>query len=116
MIEGRCTCGALTWRAPAPDFLSTCTCSFCRRSAALWGEADPRAATLSPGDSAREYIRLERALAFVFCGECGNLGWWRGMPGDPDRLKLNFRLADPDAVAQLRRRVFDGADTWRYLE
>lgn len=116
MIEGRCDCGALSWRASAPAFLSDCTCSFCRRSGALWGEVEPAVAVRDRGARAREYLRGERMLAFVFCAECGNLSHWRSQPGHGDRMKLNFRLAPPEALIALPRRTFDGADTWRYLD
>jgi len=117
MIDGACHCGALIWRTPhLPEHLARCTCSICRRYGALWGEVDPAATELSKSDQAREYLTGDKTLAFVFCGRCGNLSHWRSLPGHGDRMKLNFRLADPERIRDLRVRTFDGADTWRYLD
>lgn len=117
MIDGACHCGALSWRTPhLPEHLARCTCSVCRRYGALWGEVDPAATELSKSDHAREYLTGDKLLAFVFCGRCGNLSHWRSLPGHGDRMKLNFRLADPERIRDLGVRTFDGADTWRYLD
>ena len=117
MIDGACHCGALSWRTPAlPEHLTQCTCSACRRSGALWGEVDPSVTELIGIDAAREYLTGERTLAFVFCKTCGNLSHWRSRPGHGDRMKLNFRLADPTLIKGLKVRTFDGADSWRFLD
>ncbi|MEQ8405826.1 MAG: hypothetical protein RKE49_12070 [Oceanicaulis sp.] len=117
MIHGACHCGALAWRTPAlPEHLTRCTCSACRRSGALWGEVDRAVTVVEGSKTARDYVTGERTLAFVFCGVCGNLSHWRSLPGHGDRLKLNFRLADPDVISGLRVRTFDGADSWAYLD
>lgn len=117
MIEGACHCGALSWRTPAcPDHLTRCTCSVCRRTAALWGDVDPAATAIFGLDAAREYLTGDRTLAFVFCGVCGNLSHWRSLPEHGDRMKLNFRLVEPGVIDGLRVRTFDGADTWAYLD
>lgn len=116
MIKGQCACGALAWRAPEPDWLTQCTCSFCRRAAPLWGEVPVENTELIIQTPPLRYLRGEASLAFNFCRSCGNLAWWRSLEPNPDRMKLNFRLADPDLIASLRVRTFDGADTWRYLD
>ena len=117
MIEGSCHCGALRWRTGTrPAHLTRCTCSACRRSGALWGEVDPADTHIPDSDAARSYLTGDRTLAFVFCANCGNLSHWRSLPGHGDRLKLNFRLADPALTAAMRVRTFDGADTWTYLD
>jgi hypothetical protein len=117
MIKGSCHCGAVSWRTPAlPEHLTQCTCSVCRRTGALWGEVDPAATQLSGLEHAREYLTGDKTLAFVFCSVCGNLSHWRSRPEHGDRMKLNFRLADPALIKDLRVRTFDGADTWRFLD
>ncbi|MGJ3233162.1 MAG: GFA family protein [Oceanicaulis sp.] len=117
MIEGACHCGALSWRTPArPAHLTRCTCSACRRYAALWGEVDPAATEITGHEHARDYVTGDASLAFVFCSVCGNLSHWRSLPGHGERMKLNFRLADPAVISGLRVRTFDGADSWAYLD
>ncbi|MEQ8435014.1 MAG: hypothetical protein RIA71_12305 [Oceanicaulis sp.] len=117
MIEARCHCGALSWRTPAlPEHLMRCTCSYCRRAGALWGEVDAQATVLTGAEKAHRYSHGDRMLDFVSCATCAMLGWWESRPGHGERLKLNFRLADPELVSGLRIRTFDGAGGWRYLD
>lgn len=117
MIDGACHCGALRWRTPAPPaWLTACTCSYCRKAGALWGEADPSETRLEWDAEPHRYVHGDRTLEFVSCPRCAMLGWWRSLPGGPDRMKLNYRLADPALVATLRVRTFDGADSWDFLD
>jgi len=117
MIEGSCHCGAVSWRTPAlPEHLAQCTCSVCRRSGALWGEVDPPVTQLRGVEQASQYLTGDRTLAFVFCKVCGNLSHWRSLPAHGERMKLNFRLADPALIEGLKVHTFDGADTWAYLD
>lgn len=117
MIEGRCHCGALSWRAASrPRWLTQCTCSYCRRAAALWGELAPDQIAIDmPSQGLVRYVHGDATLEFVSCARCGNLSHWRSL-FPPDRLKLNFRLADPGLLAGLEVRTFDGADSWTYLD
>ena len=117
MIEGSCHCGSILWRTETkPEHLAKCTCSFCRRSGALWGEVDPGETEISGLENANEYITGDRMLAFLFCRNCGILSHWASRPEHGDRMKLNFRLADPELIKSFKVRTFDGAKSWQYLD
>ena len=116
MIEGRCHCNRLSWRtASRPQWLNVCTCSFCHRAGALWGEVEGKDTTIRHDGEVSEYVHGEATLAFVFCPVCGNLSHWRSV-GAPGRMKLNFRLADPALIEAFKIRTFDGARSWTYLD
>lgn len=119
MIAGACHCGAVSFRLEAHrDFLTECNCSVCRRYAALWLHCDRKDIALdAPEGSTRTYVWNEKVLAFHSCNTCGCITHWSSTQEDfPDDMAVNARLADPDQLAAIRVRRFDGADTWRYLE
>lgn len=117
MIEGACHCGRLRWRTPeTPDWVTQCNCSFCRKTGALWGEVSPRTLELEGREQARTYMFGERSLVFFSCPDCAVTTHWESAKGQPERVKLNFRLAPPGVLDAIARRRFDGADTWRYLD
>ncbi len=111
MLEGKCHCGAVTWRFDAvPTGATACNCTICRRYGALWiygHEGDD----VSVSGATRTYERGGRHLAFHFCATCGCVVSWRGNLLEPDgrrRLAVNVRLAEPETVADLPIDHFDG--------
>jgi hypothetical protein len=119
MIEGRCACGSVRWTLrSSPEWLTRCTCSYCRRSGALWAHADiADVATDYAPDAVVRYARGDRTLAFVSCARCGCTTHWESLePADHPRMAVNALMAEPDAIAGLRIRTFDGADSWSFLD
>lgn len=106
----------MAFQAPAPKWLSNCTCSYCHKSGVLWGEVNPEEVRLDLKVEPTAYVRGDATLAFNFCPVCGNLGWWRSLEARPARMKLNFRWVDPKLISTLPVRTFDGAESWRYLD
>lgn len=119
MIEGACHCGQVRWSVPGdPDWLTSCTCSYCVRSGALWAAYPASAVTLdyAPGTVIR-YEQGDRTLVFVSCAKCGCTTHYQTKDIAPDaRMKVNMRMAVNYDFAHLALRVFDGADSWRYLD
>jgi len=123
MIRGSCHCGAVRFElAITPEWLTACNCSVCRRLAALWAYADASEVRLYCGPHATiGYAWGDKTLAFHSCRTCGCITHWEPLRGNrqPDRstrMAVNCRLADPQVVAPLRIRHFDGADSWIYLD
>ena len=61
----------------------------------------------------------DRELGFHFCPECGCVAYWRALePDDAGRVPIavNLRLAEPDLVAQIPIRHFDGLDRWASVD
>jgi hypothetical protein len=110
---GRCHCGAVAWRylGKIPE-ATICNCTVCRRYAALWAYGwDGRSIHVDdPERRLTSYVRGAK-IAFNFCSACGNLVSWRGLAPHVDgrsRTAVNLRLAEPEDVAQIPLRRFDG--------
>lgn len=118
MIRGSCHCGAVAFVVPAaPAWLSQCNCSLCRRVGALWAYYDPEAVRIEAADGATlAYVQGDRTLALHTCRTCGCTAYWEPLGVDKDRMAVNFRLCEPDELAGIAVRHFDGADSWKYLD
>ncbi len=119
MIEGSCHCGAVRFRYPEePKFLISCNCSICRRLSALWAHEEREAVTIEfdPGATI-VYVQGDRTLEIHSCRNCGCTTHWDSIGGDSSaRMAVNFRMCDPDVVAKIKVRRFDGADSWEFLD
>ena len=119
MISGSCHCGAVSFvLTEHRDFLTECNCSICRRYAALWLHCDRKDIELNvPEDATHQYVWGQKLLAFHTCRTCGCLTHWSSTQADyPEPMAVNCRLAEPETVAGMPVRTFDGADTWQYLD
>ena len=120
MIETSCHCGAVRIEvARAPETLTDCNCSLCRRSGGLWGYFHPDEVAFAAGAGTTVgYVQGGGYLASHHCPTCGNLTHWQSTEkGNPERMGVNFRLvSDPRAIDGIRVRRLDGADTWEFLD
>lgn len=119
-IRGRCHCGAVSFAYDGrPAYLTSCNCSVCRRFGALWAYGNTGSIRLQaqPGLST-PYIHGDQTLAFHHCARCGCLTHWAALAPEDGiwRVAVNMRMAEPDIVARLRIRHFDGADSFAYLD
>lgn len=110
MLEGTCHCGAVRFTIPAaPETVTDCNCSICRRLGVLWAYYSPTQVTLT-GET-DTYQWGDRALFFHRCKACGVTTHWS--PTDPklDRMAVNARLLPLEVLETLRiRRLERGAD------
>ena len=118
MLVGSCHCGALRWNFDGdPDSATSCNCTVCRRYGALWiyGWEDEVVTVRGPS---LVYSR-DVSIGFHFCPTCGGLAYFRGLRADEQgrrRTAVNLRMIDdPDAVAGLPIRHFDGLDSFDEL-
>ena len=119
MIEGSCHCGAVRYVATEmPEWLTRCNCSYCRRSAGLWAHSTREKIKLTYAkDDVIKYVWGDKTLANVSCKTCGCTTHWENLdPAPTARMAVNANMADPKVIAGLRIRLFDGADTWKYLD
>ena len=116
MIRGSCHCNAVRFElARTPEWLTACNCSVCRRIGALWAHADASEIRLIHApDATFGYVWGDRSLAFHTCRTCGCTTHWKGLLYS--RMAVNCRLADPEVIARVRTRHFDGADSWSWLD
>lgn len=104
--------------AQKPDALTECNCSVCRRYGALWAYYTVGTAQVSatPG-SLKAYVWGDRCIEFYHCTQCGCLTHYEAVDKTGDyRIAVNARMLAPDDVAGIEHKLFDGADTWQYIE
>lgn len=120
MIHGSCHCGAVAWVFDgAPEKLTACNCSICRRIGGLWAYGTLANVTvIAAPDATNTYVQGDKTLATHSCRTCGCTTHWLALaPQDGDwRIAVNMRMAEPADYAGIRVRHFDGADSWTYLD
>ena len=118
MIEASCHCGAVKLEiASAPERVTDCNCSICRRYGVLWAYYPPADVRIVASDGATErYVWGDKRLEFRRCRNCGCISYWAAVKQPADRMGVNARLMAPEILAAARRRRLDGADTWKYVD
>jgi hypothetical protein len=116
MLHGSCHCGAVELRIDAAlTEVTDCNCSICRRYGVLWAYYKDAEVTLTAAPGATdEYIWGDRMLRFIRCKHCGCIMQWRGVTTGT-RTGVNARNFEPAALGDVKIRLLDGADTWRFI-
>ena len=118
-LKGRCHCGAVqfTYRG-LPKRLVSCNCSICRRLRALWAHGDlDRIEILAAHGATNVYVHGDKSLGFHACRVCNcTTHWYPIKPDSESWMAVNAALCEPQEIADLTVRHFDGADTWEFLD
>jgi len=85
---------------------------------ALWAHGPEGVIKIIQGkDATLAYVWGDKGLAFHSCKTCGCTTHWQGLePESPRNMAVNAALSDPQDIAELPLRHFDGADTWQFLD
>ena len=117
MIHGSCHCGAVTWRLDhLPESATACNCTVCRRYGVLWAY-DWENEGIHVSGPTRAYVR-GHYIEFHFCPTCACVTWWRGISPNAEgrrRIAVNLRMTEPEPIAQVPIRHFDGLDKFEDL-
>jgi hypothetical protein len=63
------------------------------------------------------YVWGDRTLRSFHCKTCGCVTHWEPLPpAFGARHGVNLANFDPELIAAVRVRRFDGADTWKFLD
>lgn len=119
MLEGNCHCGNVQLTIPELTETGTsCTCSICARYAAVWGYFTESEVQVAVGDKGiSSYSHGEKSINFNRCNLCGCVTHYTSTkPGPDSRLAVNYRMFPRSVLEKITLRVFDGADTWVYLD
>ena len=117
MIKGTCHCGAVTYTFnDTPEWTTSCNCSICRRLGTLWIYSPATNIQIEAKDGTIAYSYGEQNLAFHSCKTCGCTTHWKSLKDPSGRMAVNLKLADPQVIAKIPVRQFDGANTWKYLD
>jgi hypothetical protein len=101
--------------AAAPERVTSCNCSICRRLGALWSYYRPdQVRTPAPGVTT-PYVWGDKTLAFRHCPKCGCTTHWTSLDASADRMAVNARIMAIDLSA-IPIRYLDGAGAWTEVE
>jgi hypothetical protein len=118
-LTASCHCGAVRVEIPrAPEALTNCNCSVCRRYGALWCYFPVEEVQVHAEDGAtRHYAWGDRTLRFVRCATCGCVTHWEPIVRErAHKMGVNARLFEPADLGDVKIRRLDGAETWEYLD
>ncbi|HUO89909.1 MAG TPA: GFA family protein [Rhizomicrobium sp.] len=111
MVEGSCHCGKVRIAIDtAPEEVTDCNCSICRRYGTLWAYYHPKHVHITEAVPADTYLWGTREILFHRCAECGCVTHWTAA-NDPTwpRMGVNVRLMAPEVLAAARVHHHDGA-------
>jgi hypothetical protein len=119
MHEGSCHCGAVRLTLPStPTVATACNCSLCRRIGGPWVyfESGTVAITGHP-EATAAYIWGDRTLRTIHCKTCGCVTHWEPLDPLPGaKHGVNLGNFEPELIASVRVRRFDGANTWQFVD
>ncbi len=116
--SGSCHCGAARWTYSGEIKNGTvCSCTICRRYGVIWayGVLGENVSLTTSADPLTRYVRGDKMLSFNFCKTCGCVLSWQDIVPDENgktHIAVNLRMAEPEAVAKVPLRRFDGLHKW----
>lgn len=119
VLKGSCHCGSIKFVLNVvPDWLTSCNCSYCRRSGAVWAHATPSDISVDYQQSdVVRYAHGDKSLTFVSCKICGCTTHWEPLKEQTHpRMALNMNMVRSDDIKDIRVRLFDGAESWTYFD
>ena len=93
-IDASCHCGAVRFRAPVPEQVTRCNCTYCDRVGALWGYCAPEAFTLL-SDPADLIVYAPTEGQHFSCARCGMVTHGRSpdyQNRDVEKMSYNVRM------------------------
>jgi hypothetical protein len=118
MLSATCHCGAVKVEIPRrPRSLTNCNCSICRRYGVLWAYfKDTDVKLVAEPGTIDEYVWGRGSQKFLRCGRCGCVMQWKKFALDPATWTgVNARNFEPSALGNVRIRLLDGAESWKYV-
>ena len=121
VLTATCHCGAVKVEVPrAPESVTDCNCSICRRYGVLWAYYKDAEVTLTAAigsaDATDDYVWGDKSMKFIRCKHCGCVMQWKTLTVSPDsNTGVNARNFEPSIIGKVSVRQLDGADTWEYI-
>ncbi|UIP28771.1 GFA family protein [Photobacterium sp. TLY01] len=119
MYQGQCHCGNVRLTiARLTETATRCNCSLCHRYGALWGYLTESEVAVQVGESGTEYYEHgDKCIHFHRCKRCGCVTHYSSAPASgSDRLAVNYSMFSAREIRPIRIRLFDGADTWQFID
>ena len=101
MLTSSCHCGAVQIEVEAaPETVTECNCSICRRYGVLWAYYSPKQVRIAAGAGATDvYMWNDRSIEFHRCRHCGCVSHWAPVDQTYHRMGVNARLMPPEILA-----------------
>ena len=117
--SGQCHCGAIRFEFTGETITAAmrCNCSICRRKNAIMSQQYYPADSFKiiSGKECLTIYRFEPELVnHYFCKHCGIYPFHDGV-ANPGIYRINLCCVDELEPWQLPIRIFDGKDSWKYL-
>jgi len=119
MYTGSCHGGAVRLTLPSkPEVATACNCSLCRRIGGPWVYFEFGTVKIEGHPEATaEYIWGDKTLRHIHCRTCGCVTHWEPLEATPGAQHgVNLGNFDPELIASVRVRRFDGANTWKFID
>jgi hypothetical protein len=119
MYTASCHCGAISLKVDEmPETLTECTCSICHRLGAQWAYYTLEQVRMTGSTAARTaYLWGDKCIEFYHCETCGCTTHYESVEKNEDsRIAINTRMMQRKDTAGIPVRIFDGADTWKFLD
>jgi hypothetical protein len=117
MIHASCHCGAVELEIDvAPQDVTECNCSICRRYGVLWAYYSPSQVHFTKSPATDIYMWGDKATQFHRCLVCGCISHWSAVNPSTNRMGVNARLMDPELIRHIKVRQLDGAVTEKYID
>jgi hypothetical protein len=119
LLEGSCHCGdvRLVISKP-PAYAIKCNCSICIRLGALWAHfAASMVRVEGHPQNTSAYTWGKETLRTIRCRTCGCATHWEALkPEAGAEVGVNINNFGRQLIQNTPVRIFDGADTWAYLD
>ena len=118
--EGKCHCGAVRFRFSGQPITQAmrCNCSVCRRKNAIMSREyypPDRFELLSGAEALKIYRFAPNMVNHYFCKHCGIYPFHDPVEQPELGYRVNLGCVDDIDPHDLPIKVFDGRDTWKYL-
>ncbi|NVJ59345.1 MAG: GFA family protein [Gammaproteobacteria bacterium] len=116
---GSCHCGSIRITLPSlPETATSCNCSLCRRTGAILAYYELGKVLIEGHpENTESYVCGDKTLKNFRCKTCGVLTHWEPIGASPGaRHGVNLRNFEPQLLTAVKVRLFDGADTWEFLD
>lgn len=118
-LEGSCHCGKVRLAlAHPPVHAIKCNCSICIRLGALWAHYDAaKVDIVGHPENTTSYVWGKETLRTIRCSACGCVTHWEAiLPEAGADIGVNINNFGQALIRATPVRLFDGADSWAYLD
>ena len=118
-MQGSCHCGNISIKLNKEiDLVTSCNCSICHRYGAIWGYFQTSEVEVgNPELKTQTYQHGDKYIDFLHCATCGCVTHYTPTKKmESNKMAVNLRMMPKAILDSINIRLFDGADTWQFIE